>query len=860
MRRARPALRLGRLWPGRHLGAAPMLAAALAMPGAMAPDPAQAASPAPVRITVGAPEGFDSLTGPQKTLVDVYFGDRKIGQAAVTYQPGSLRFENPDRVTALLPQLTDPGIVRASLAASELASNAHKICTPGADPNQCGRLQPAVAGIIFDEQRFRVTIFVNRRFLQISQATRIEYIPRPQAGVSMLNALSAVMSGSNRTQNIYNVQNRLLIGESDKRIRADVAYSTGFGIQADQIVAEIDRPGWRFSGGAFWTQGSSLVGRRKILGVGAATQFDTRIDKDEMLGTPLMVFLDQRAKVDILRDGRMIASRIYEAGNQAVDTSGLPDGSYEVVLRIEEAGGAVREERRFFARNRQIAPVGHSIYYAYAGVLVDDFSRKFLSPTRTPFAQVGGGWRISTRIALDANLIATNKTVVGEFGATFISRAAQLQLGGVVSSNGTRGGYVHVGSSGNSRLNFDFDLRHIRTADDSLTNKQPPPVENPVGGLDLARLPIARRTYTQLVGSLNYSLTNGQFGVAATWRRERGQVATYNVGPWVRMNLVRRGPWQLSFQGDYSISREGKSGFVGLSLRFLGTRSTFGGETGFRSRNPAGSQSRSGPVGSLYGSWNRDRPDGTDIELAGGYDRDLDRQLVNSQAVLRTPQAQLAGNVIHTLSGAGGGGTQYGLGFQTTIALRGGKLAMIGKNRNDSMMLVDIEGDNKDARFEVLVNESAVGTVRAGSSLPVSVTPYRQYNVRLRPLSSELLQYDATAQSVGLYPGNVTRLTWPVRRLVAMFGRLTFANGQPVGAAQVRTEGGIGQTDNSGYFQIEAGDGAELTALLPDGRSCKIQPPRSSRGEQFVKLGTLICNPSPSQQPFTTALRSKSGP
>ena len=431
------------------------------------------------RIEVSAPEGFDSLTGPQKALVDIYFGDRRMGEATATFQPGSLRFDEPDKVVALLPQLADPASVRAALAAGDLASNASRVCTPGADPARCGHLMPEVAGIIFDEQRFRVDIFINPQLLQTIQSTQIDYLPRPQAGLGVLNSLSAVISGSSRGRNIYNLQNHLLIGESDKRLRADIAYSSGFGAQADQLVAEIDRPGWRFSGGAFWTQGSSLIGRRKILGLGAATQFDTRLDKDAMRGNPLIVFLGQRAKVDILRDGRVISSRVYEGGNRALDSSGLPDGAYEVVLRIQEVGGAVREERRFFTRNRQIAPMGQAIYYAYAGVLMDDFSRKFLSPTKTPFAQAGGGWRLSPHFALDANVLATNKVVIGEVGATWISRAAQLRVGGVVSSNGTRGGFIHASSSGNSRLNFDFDLRRIRVRDSGGPILAPPSDENP---------------------------------------------------------------------------------------------------------------------------------------------------------------------------------------------------------------------------------------------------------------------------------------------------------------------------------------------------------------------------------------------
>lgn len=830
------------------------LLAALAQPALGAEQPARLA-----RVEVGAPEGFDTLTGPQKALVDVYFGDRRVGQATVTYQPGSLRFDEPAAVIALLPELADPDAVRAALAQADLPSHASRICAPGSDAGQCGRITPEVAGVIFDEQRFRIDIFINPRLLQVSRVGQAAYLPPPQAGLSVINAFSGVLSGSSRGENVYNLQNRLLIGESDRRLRAEFGYSSGFGVQADRIVAEIDRPGWRFSGGAFWTPGSSLVGRRKILGIGAETQFDTRLDRDEMRGTPLVVFLGQRAKVDILRDGRAISSRVYEAGNQALDTGGLPDGAYEVVLRIEEAGGTVREERRFFSRNRQIAPVGQAIYFAYAGVLVDDLSRAFLSPTGTPFAQLGGGWRLSPRIAVDANLMATDKAVVAELGATWISRAAQLRLGAIVSSNGARGGFFHAGSSGNSRLNFDFDLRHVRSSNDDASLAPGIAGGEMLAPGQLARLPVARRTFTQLAGSITYSLKRGQLGVAAAWRRERGQAATYSVGPWVRWDLVRRGPWQLAFQGDYSASNEGKAGFAGLSLRYLGGNTSFGGDAGVRTRQLDGASSRSGAVGSLSASWNRAQPSGTDIELAGGYERDLDHELVNGHAVIRNGQAELGGDVIHALGGKGSGLTQYSLGVQTTIALRGDTLALVGKNPNDSMIMVGVDGGGMDGRFDVLVNDMLAGTVRSGGKLSVAVAPYRQYAVRIRPTGSALLHYDGAARKIGLYPGNVARLDWSVSRLAAMFGRLVLADGSPVSGAQVRGQGGIGQSDDNGFFQIEAAEGALLTAILPDGRSCDIQPPPSGQGEQFVRLGTMVCNPRLGREPITTALGPTSG-
>ena len=52
---------------------------------------------------------------------------------------------------------------------------------------------------------------------------------------------------------------------------------------------------------------------------GIESQIDTRLDKDEILGSPVVVYLDQRARVDVMRDGRVLNSAMYEAGNQQVD-------------------------------------------------------------------------------------------------------------------------------------------------------------------------------------------------------------------------------------------------------------------------------------------------------------------------------------------------------------------------------------------------------------------------------------------------------------------------------------------------------------------------------------------------------------
>ena len=808
-------------------------------------------------VNVSEPAGFSQLAGPQRAVVDVFFGGRRLGEAEISFQPGSLKFLAPEKLVALLPDIADTAAIRAALSEAELPAHASLICPPSADPAKCGRLTPAVAGVIFDQDRFRVEVFVNPHLLAVNVSVRQEYLPAPEGGLSIINAISTVLSGSSKGAKLYNLQDRFIMGDKDRRLRADLSYASGFGIQADRLVAEMDKPGWRYSAGVVWAPGTSLIGRRKVVGLGIETQIDTRLDKDVMRGNPLIVFLNQRARVDILRDGRVQASRIYDAGNQSLDTSALPDGSYDVVLRIEEASGARHEEHRFFTKNSRIAAVGQKVMFAYAGVLANDARRGFISPTGTPFLQAGMARRLSPHVALDGTVLMTNRTAMAEAGAYYIASQAQFRLAALGSSNGAFGALVQVSSQGNSRFNFNFDLRHIKTSEQqtfSGSTAGPPGPFSPLNpfGADPAALPLAKNSYTQISGNISYSLPGAQLGLSASYRREKGEQAKYSIGPSLRWNFLRRGQLHGTFLADAVVSDQGHSGFVGVSLQLLAGRASLGSTAGIRSTSLDGEPHRSGPVGGIQGSWQDDNVAGAELSLGGAYERALDREQVSATANLRGRKARLSADVIKGY-GHDAGPTQYSLGFQTTVAIRGGAIAFEGRYENDSMVLVKVDGARPDAQFEVLVNDSAVGTAHSGGKLAVALPPYRQYDVRVRPTGGDLLQFDGSSRRVGLYPGNVAQLAWIAKPITAMFGRLVFEDGTPVSAASVTAPGGISETDENGYFQIESTDDSDLDVHAPDGRSCRVPLPGITHATGYAPLGTLICRSAPPEFRLTSA-------
>ncbi|MBV1916577.1 MAG: TcfC E-set like domain-containing protein [Sphingomonadaceae bacterium] len=806
------------------------------------------AAPGTVSISVSEPSGFSNLVEDQRAVVDIYFGNRRLGEAEIIFKPGSLRFVDPQKLIALLPDLESEAPVKAALSAPDLPTHANLVCSIGSDVKRCGRLSPTVAGIIFDQQKFRVDLFINSNMLAVHEAVQQKYLPKPESGVSLVNGINAVMSGSGNDSPSYNFQDRFILGNAERRLRGEISYASGFGVQADSLIVERDKPGWRYSGGAFWTPGMDLIGRRKMVGLGIETQIDTRLDKDALRGNPLVVFLGQRSRVNILRDGRVLATRIYEPGNQSLDTSNLPDGSYEVVLRIEEAAGGKREERRFFTKNPRIAAAGEQILFAYAGVIADDTKHNFLSPTRTPFFQAGAAQRLGPHLALDGTVMANNRTAVAEIGGYYIGSAIQLRLAALGSSRGGYGGLAQIRSQGNSRLTLNADLRHIKASenqpiiDETQTFSEQDDFHS-INMADPTSLKIADHSFSQVSGNLGYSLPSAQFSLAAVYRRERSRRTSYRIGPSVRWDFLHRGPLRVSLNGDAVRTERGNSGFLGLSLQLLGQHSSIGSTAGMRTTSSEGEPDRSSFVGGVAGSWQHNDIAGAEVNIGGSLERDTNRNVVTANADVRGKMAAFGGQVAQGV-GRGASPTQYSLGFQTSVAVTGDMIAFDGKHQSDSMIVVKVNGLDDDSEFQVIINNRPAGTVRAGTKLAVALTPYRQYDVRIRPIGTSLVHYDGSVRRVGLYPGNVAQLDWTAQMATAMFGQIVFENGRPVEYASISAPGAIGATNKDGYFQIETTEKSVLQVKLADGRLCRIPLPSVASGNAYAPLGTLTCSPS----------------
>jgi hypothetical protein len=787
--------------------------------------------------TKGVPSGFTELAREHELLVDLFFGGRKIGQARIVAWPGHMRFKEPAKVLALVPNVESSAELTAALTA-DLPSNSGLVCPEGAKRG-CGILDPEVAGVIFDEDRFRLDLFVNRRWLHLIRPNETVYLPAPTAPLSLTSSIGLAVSGSSETSPLYNIQNRTILAFRNARIRSDSSYASKFGLLMDTLVGEVDRPGLRYSAGLFWAPGIDLTGQRRILGMGVATQFDTRTDRDSVRGTPIVLFLAQAARVDFIIDGRLVDSRSYEAGNNILDTSALPDGSYSLVLRIHEASGAVREERRFFARNAEIAPVGQPIYFAYAGMLANTRPGRPISLSNDLYYQLGTARRLNQNLALDVSIVGTDGKPVLEAGAWLINPLGRLRVAGLVSPAGDHGALVQLSSGDTGRFNINFDLRRIWSHDGNPLIPLSSRVEtfNPV---PLEGAELGSGSFTQASGSIGYRLGGAYLAVIGSLRKDEGLPVDYSIGPNLNWPVVSADGLRIAVQADAQLTRTTTAGYVGVRLFFTSggysVSSTAGRRSVSKSDSPEGSRSRI--LGDTTGHFSYGSAGGADVSLAAGVARELDSTTAHAEAALYSRLGSLRGEIRHDLEGDRR--TQYGLTLQTGAVVNRSDVVIGGRTLAESAVVVSVEGARGASEFDVLIDDQPRGRVRSGESLPIFLQPYEAYSVRLRPVNAASVWFDSAAREFTLYPGNVEHLHWDVEHLMTVFGRAVRPDGTPVSDAMITSARGIGQSDSEGYFQIEVSENRSLS-FDSDHSKCTVTVAGSHSDSDYLPLGKVVC-------------------
>lgn len=784
-------------------------------------------------FTASAPEGFEILASERQVMLDAYSGGRKLGEVRATIAPGVLRFDDPASVAGLIPDVARNGELTAALT-GPLPANVSLSCG-SVRREACGVLLPERAGIILDEERFRVDIFVSPELLVRPDPAAAVYLEQPDDEPSLISLVGATVSGSSRGDETWHLQNRSIASIGSVRLRNDSSLSTGTGLTFDNLTLEADRREWRYAGGILWAPGTELIGRRRIVGLGAATQLDTLVNKEALLGTPLSIFLQQPAKVEVLVDGRIVSSRIYPAGNRLVDTANLPNGSYDVVLRIQEDGRPARREQRFFTKGSAMAPLGRPLFSAFAG-LMPSSNRGLSFEGDTFFYEAMAAYRLTPALGVDAAILGTQHKGIFEGGATYHSPYAQVRVAALVSSSADYGALLRVTSVGQGPASFSLDLRKVVSQDGR------PLIPTTTSSGTFSEDPEAafsdRGSYTQALSILGYRLGQANLRLTGIYRKNGSDDASYSIGASAELPVIRTGRWDIVLQADARRTERDFASFIGA--RFLVNRGNlaFSGSGGVNHQsNRPGRDDRF--VGEAQAAWYRQLANHSQISGDAAVGRDVDGSYARASAYARSSALNARADFLrqfgdhHT--------TQYTATLDSGIALSKTGFGIAGRDMNDTAVIVSIAGSDPGQSFEVLVDEVARGTITSGGRLMLFLKPYQVYDVRLRPSGAQIASFDTAPRTVTLYPGNVSRLDWDVTPLFILFGRAVGADGRPVAHADISGSHGIGRTDGEGYFQIETNGEDQLRITNRNGANCvlAVRPAQPVNG--LVSAGDIMC-------------------
>ena len=779
------------------------------------------------------PAGFEELLAPQQSVVDVYFGGRFVDSVPVTYTPYALEFHNPDILVQKIPALLNAESVRTALY-GELDSHSEAICQNERDTG-CGIIEPDIAGVIFDEYRYRADLFIHPDYLAMKTVDLDRYLPESSAGVGLMQNMTANVSGDINGQNDtnYTVIGNTFLSLKENNLQANWDISRDQNVSFNQLVFERDYQGKQLQAGLIFGSGFGLSFSQssRIWGARFASSYNTRTDQAFTQGTPLEVFMPVRGRYEIIYEERLIGSGFLEAGNQALDTSVLPGGAYDLTIRLlDQQGNLISEESRFYARQSRLAPAGEPEYFLEGGrVALTGADRVLPDLTETMVVRGGVNMRFSDTWSGTFATAATPGQTLGE--SSFFNLGRNYELSGGLMY----GGHRDLGVRGEGRYRL--------------------------GALSLSAnyLQLWRSTYTanseiyDLLGNdfrqVSFSANYPLFGGSASYRFSDSENLSNDneISRQIRQTLAYSRPvyrdnlYYASLRFDTSWTDQGNiTGLLTVELRRTSDNWTLRAAPISRfSRDTLGASDteHSLQVGATY-----DDRDTFAGNLRSSFQAETSSNQTSAGLSTRYGSTWGSGNL--NLNYADNGNTTnttYAASLTSSLTASADGIAFGGETQSRAAVVVDVEGAGLRDGFDVFIDGRRRGYALGGKPSIIHLSPYQTYKVRIRPRGETLFSFDEKEYEVTLYPGNVTSLNFEMKQVVVVYGRVRMPDGDWLSHASIQGGEGLAVSDEYGVFQAEVLKNTSQLMFNRRGAQCILPLKPDIYDEDFINLGQVVC-------------------
>jgi len=783
-------------------------------------------------ITSGIPEGFDDLLAPQIALVDIYFNGQPLISSMLNYSQEWIQFERPEEILKLLTDLTDPAKVLEELQ-SQLSPNTALVCYYKSQ-NDCGILSPEIVGVIFDESLFRLDLFINPIYINQTRLQLDRYLPPSTSQLSFINLISLAATGGEQIEEAHTLQLNSVLGYQNYRLQMNIDNDSENQTRLDQLSLIYDYRDIAYEIGSFksFTQSNGFYTQRDFIGARIQTSLSSRTDLEQVSGSSIFVFLSERSRIDVYKDGQLIDSRNYDAGNKEIDTRDFPDGAYNIELKITGVSGRETNETHFYSKSLRLPPVGESLYFAEFGVPESSYDQQ---QNVIPHAEshsvlrAGAISRLSENFGINASFVSNSNETSGEFGSFMMADGINFQNNYVFSSHHGIGSF------------YQLDLNYrpfIVTASYRKTERQEP-VDY---GLEYELLQSDSR---QILLNLAIPFESSTLNISARESIRVDREKTRVFGASWRKNIYRGAGNLIDFSIDATQDDLETRVLLGFSMRF------------FSRRTDVDLSAKQNHKRLRTGTEKNDVNNHVDRRLRIAFKNQSESFgslsnvfEVNQEAQQTTASFKSELNNEHGYSRVEfeqirAGGDKH-IGYSVTgrfnIVASEGKVAIGGNRRNSAGVMIDLESIVSDSlSFVVVINGVERAKIDAGKSRFIALQPYETYQVVLSPRGETLVNYDNKPRIVTLYPGNIKNLSWQIKSVKVVILQVLNSNKQPVSNARLKDFKGYAKTDDLGWIQLRLEQSGKLNFVDFNGQECRVNITEEELAETVNYLSEKSC-------------------
>lgn len=533
---------------------------------------------------------------------------------------------------------------------------------------------------------------------------------------------------------------------------------------------------------------------------------------------PIYVTANRESVVEVYQNDILIGSQLISSGLQLLDTKDLPNGIYDVELRIVEDGREVNRLQETIHKPTEWGNSGQRWKYNLFAGKESSWMNKSQRNQRTEMA-FGGAmnylvssrwlagmavksigsdyqkgltleWNAKQAFKLHSSVYHTDDTGYGYDLQTLWS----YRNGSISANHGQRWSIDHTGSEGQQKTrNSSVALIHRLNDRDSISTRMSVNASN------------------QLGYDVGYSTLSNILGTDIQWR-----LSAFDR-PYSDMSDSRN--WGVTLNANFSLGRDKRRGDVSI-----GSRSESEGSRDLFVSASMNQQWDSGPISNSSLSITGDRH-GLGVSNWNSFDGRLAR---GSSWAQYSTQGNISG----------------GVNIDSSLVYGGGKAVVSTENRaHGAGLILDVDSDDPNVE---LMSYSSSGTVKltAGRNfIPVNAWEEGALELGFPYGESPALNIWPIQVSYQLNRGGVDYHRIRVMETVTVMGRVTDDSGRPLPGVRVINHAGRSVTEHDGFFTLEMHVHNPVVSIEhSDGESCELTLDMSQAKDVDVLFsGDLVC-------------------